>query len=65
MAELPAWARWSEAGGSRPWTVGIEEEVMLLDDTTWSVANRFDDVLAAVPEWLAGEFTSIRVLAKT
>ena len=49
MAEQPAWARWSEAGGTRPWTVGIEEEVMLLDDATWSVANRFDDVLAALP----------------
>lgn len=53
MTERPAWARWSEAGGSRPWTVGIEEEVMLLDDATWSVANRFDDVLTAVPQEVA------------
>jgi glutamate---cysteine ligase / carboxylate-amine ligase len=52
-ATLPPWARWNEAGGSRPWTVGIEEEVMLLDDRTWSVANRFDDVLAAAPEEIA------------
>jgi glutamate---cysteine ligase / carboxylate-amine ligase len=53
MSERPAWARWSEAGGSRPWTVGIEEEVMLLEDATWSVANRCEDVLAAVPEEVA------------
>ena len=53
MAERPAWARWSEAGSSQPWTVGIEEEVILLDDVTWSVANRFEDVHAAMPEELA------------
>jgi hypothetical protein len=23
-----------------PWTVGVEEEVMLLDPFAWSVANR-------------------------
>ena len=53
MIERPAWVRWSEAAGARPWTVGIEEEVMLLDDRTWSVANRCEDVLAAVPEEVA------------
>jgi carboxylate-amine ligase len=45
----PAWAHWSQAAAERPWTVGIEEEVMLLDGVTWSVANRFDDVLTALP----------------
>jgi carboxylate-amine ligase len=33
----------------RPWTVGIEEEVMLLDARTWSLANRIDEVLAVLP----------------
>jgi glutamate---cysteine ligase / carboxylate-amine ligase len=54
MPELAPWARWSRAGSERPWTVGVEEEVMLLDARTRSVANRIDDVLAAVPDELAG-----------
>jgi hypothetical protein len=31
----PAWAQWSAAGAERPWTVGVEEEVMLLDRDRW------------------------------
>src|SRR5436305_727631 len=50
----PGWARWSEAAGERPWTVGIEEEVMLLDPRRdFSVANRIEDVLTALPAGLA------------
>src|SRR5215208_1454101 len=45
----PAWARWSGAATVSPWTVGIEEEVMLLDPVTWSVANRIDEALPALP----------------
>src|SRR4051794_17919979 len=52
--EVPVWARWSEAAAERPWTVGIEEEVMLLDPgSDWSMANRIDDVLAALPPELS------------
>jgi glutamate---cysteine ligase / carboxylate-amine ligase len=41
----PQWARW-EADPSRPaWTVGIEEEVMLVDPERWTLAYRLDDVL--------------------
>jgi len=36
-----------------PWTVGIEEELMLLDPLTFRLANRVDDVLAALPADLA------------
>jgi carboxylate-amine ligase len=53
MPELAPWAQWSRAGADRPWTVGLEEEVMLLDARTRSVANRIDDVLAALPAELA------------
>jgi carboxylate-amine ligase len=53
MPERPSWARWSEAAADRPWTVGLEEEVMLLDARTLSVANRIDDVFAALPIDLA------------
>jgi glutamate---cysteine ligase / carboxylate-amine ligase len=49
----PAWARWSEAAASRPWTVGIEEEVMILEPPGCSIANRIDDVLAALPPAVA------------
>ncbi len=51
-SRLPAWARWNPAAAELPWTVGVEEEVMLLDPETWSVANRIDDVLAALPPGL-------------
>jgi glutamate---cysteine ligase / carboxylate-amine ligase len=54
MPELAPWARWSRAGADRPWTVGVEEEVMLLDARTRSVANRIDDVLACLSVELAG-----------
>jgi carboxylate-amine ligase len=50
---IPDWARWSASAAERPWTVGIEEEVMLLEPRTWSLANRIDDVLAALPPEVA------------
>ena len=48
-----AWSRWSEAAAARPWTVGVEEELMLLDPGDWSLANRVEDVLDALPEGVA------------
>jgi len=38
-------APWSEWVTSRPLSVGIEEEVMLLDPRDWSLAQRADDVM--------------------
>jgi glutamate---cysteine ligase / carboxylate-amine ligase len=52
-ADPPAWARWSERAAARPWTIGIEEEVLLVDPSGWAVANRIDDVLAALPPRVA------------
>ena len=52
--KLPVWARWNEAVAEHPWTVGIEEEIMLLDPHSgWSVANRVDDVLRVLPAQVA------------
>jgi carboxylate-amine ligase len=51
--DAPAWARWSETAAARPWTVGIEEEVMILEPPGWSIANRIDDALAALPPAVA------------
>ncbi len=50
---VPDWARWNPAAAERPWTVGVEEEVMLLDPGDWGISNRVDEVLAAVPPHLA------------
>jgi glutamate---cysteine ligase / carboxylate-amine ligase len=41
------WAEWQD---SEPYTLGVEEEVMLLDPDDWSLAQRIEDVLAALPE---------------
>jgi glutamate---cysteine ligase / carboxylate-amine ligase len=47
------WAEWNS--GARPYTVGVEEEVMLLDPRReWALAQRIDDVLEALPDDLAG-----------
>jgi glutamate---cysteine ligase / carboxylate-amine ligase len=45
--------RWSDWAPDRvtPWTVGVEEEVMLLDPSDWSLASRAD----AVMKQLTGE----------
>ena len=45
--------RW--IGAERPWSVGIEEEVLLLDPSDWSAANRIDEVLAAFGPHAAAE----------
>jgi carboxylate-amine ligase len=47
VSTLPAWAEWST--DAAPWTVGLEEEVMLLDPRDWSLASRIGEVLAALP----------------
>jgi glutamate---cysteine ligase / carboxylate-amine ligase len=44
------WSDWAP-DGVIPWTVGVEEEVMLLDPTDWSLASRAD----AVMKQLSGE----------
>jgi carboxylate-amine ligase len=54
--EIPrsgTWSQWAPAGLT-PWTVGVEEEVMLLDASTWSLASRADAVISR----LTGELES-------
>lgn len=46
---LPAWASWAEPHELGPYTVGIEEEVMLLDEHSWALAHRIDSVLPRLP----------------
>jgi len=49
---LPAWAKWNTDHSHEPWTVGVEEEVMLLEPDG-SPAWRSEDVLQALPAQLA------------
>ena len=44
------WADWSPAGREAPWTVGIEEEVMLLEPNAWNLTSRSEEVLSELPE---------------
>jgi carboxylate-amine ligase len=48
---MPHWARWNVDPDLEPWTVGVEEEVMLLEPDG-SPAWRSEDVLGVLPEWL-------------
>src|ERR1700704_2484829 len=49
-AGFPAWAEWTR---SEPYTVGIEEEVMLLCPEDWRLAHQGDRILASLPDDLA------------
>jgi carboxylate-amine ligase len=49
-SEGPEWAEWNP---SRPYTVGIEEEVMFLDPRDWALAQRGEELLAALSPDLA------------
>ncbi|HEV7562940.1 MAG TPA: YbdK family carboxylate-amine ligase [Solirubrobacterales bacterium] len=55
---LPAWASWAEPNELGPYTVGIEEEVMLLDQLTWALAHRIDSVLPRLPHGHTASFTA-------
>jgi glutamate---cysteine ligase / carboxylate-amine ligase len=46
---LPAWSSWAEPHELGPYTVGIEEEVMLLNEVSWALAHRIDSVLPRLP----------------
>ncbi|HUA75994.1 MAG TPA: YbdK family carboxylate-amine ligase [Solirubrobacteraceae bacterium] len=48
------WSRWAPAGAGASWTIGIEEEVMLLDPGDWSLASEADAVMSR----LTGELAS-------
>ncbi len=50
---LPAWAAWNGDESVTAWTVGIEEEVMLVSPETWMPASRCEDVLGALPAGVA------------
>lgn len=49
----PEWAQWNETAAARAWTVGVEEEVMLLEPVDWRLAHRADEVLPRLARRLA------------
>lgn len=51
-------AEWAEWKSTAPYSVGIEEEVMLLDPGDWSLAQRSDDVLPRLSPELASRATA-------
>jgi carboxylate-amine ligase len=50
----PGWAEWRFDQRAPAWTLGVEEEVMLLDPATWSLAYVIDDLLPTLSPQLAG-----------
>ncbi len=48
--ELPGWAAWT---ASDSYTLGVEEEIMLLDPSDWSLAQEIERVLDALDPHLA------------
>jgi carboxylate-amine ligase len=54
-ATVPDWAVWSPDAAAAPFTVGVEEEVMLLDPGTWAPASRIEEVLASLSAPVAGQ----------
>lgn len=53
MTPARSWAEWSRAGAERPWTVGIEEEALILERASCAPANQIGDVLIRLPADLA------------
>jgi carboxylate-amine ligase len=48
----PSWARWNNRLGQR-YTLGVEEELMLLEPSDWSLAQSSDVVLAGLSDELS------------
>jgi glutamate---cysteine ligase / carboxylate-amine ligase len=54
----PAWSTWAQPHSLGAYTVGIEEEVMLLDETSWALAHRIESVLPRLPRAGTESFTA-------
>lgn len=54
---MPAWADWTSAP-SDAYTLGIEEEVMMLEPHSWALAHAIDSVLPTLPPELVGKVSA-------
>jgi carboxylate-amine ligase len=52
------WADWRPHESGADYTLGVEEEVMLVHPETWSLAHQIDRVLLAMPADLARQMTA-------
>jgi carboxylate-amine ligase len=57
MSVDAAWATWKGGAPGEAYTMGIEEEVMLLDPRDWSLAQRIETVLPRLEAELAASVT--------
>jgi carboxylate-amine ligase len=53
----PAWAEWRGRPRDAQYTIGVEEEAMLLDPGSWDLAHNSDRVLDAMEPWAAEHAT--------
>jgi carboxylate-amine ligase len=54
----PAWSEWRGGHELGPYTLGVEEEAMLLDPRTWALAHRIDDLLPRLDERMQEHVTA-------
>ena len=45
----PAWSVWARSHALGAYTLGVEEEAMLLDPRTWALAHRIEELLPRLP----------------
>jgi carboxylate-amine ligase len=57
VSTTPKWAEWRPHASGAEYTIGVEEEVMLLHPHDWSLAQQIDRVLPAIPRDLAAHVT--------
>ncbi len=54
----PAWSKWAGGHSVGPYTLGVEEEAMLLDPRTWALAHRIEDLLPRLPHGARDQVTA-------
>ncbi len=54
----PEWAQWPERGEDEAYTLGVEEEVMLVHPGSWALAQAVERVLRRLPDDLRGQVCS-------
>ncbi|MFT4035151.1 MAG: YbdK family carboxylate-amine ligase [Patulibacter sp.] len=56
QSTAPAWASWPHRPGSPRWTIGVEEEVMLVAAPGYNLAQAIDEVIPRLPLQVAPQF---------
>ena len=55
---IPTWATWAAEGTPADYTLGVEEEIMMLEPGAWSLAHEIDRVLPALEPELGAHVTA-------